>query len=353
MASILVYIEPAGYPVAAGPSQASLEILGEARRMADVLGATVYAFAPMWTDSNAGLAAGVPDIRASDALIDALGHGGADRVMLVPVAAPVSGPPGWPAGWAAHGQALCAAYEQVQPLLVLLAATRAGRDLGPRLAARAQAVFVSEPALHGGPGGDVILCQSTHGNALRRRLSIESLERPAVVTLPPGTYSPAHGADEPATMLQSLAPAPGTGIEYLGSDADPGADLDTARVIVVAGAGVDTAATHGLVSDLAAALGAALGATPALCARGLAPRHQAIGVGARHVAPALYVVCAASGSPAHLGAVSPDATIIAINADPAAPVFRVASYGIVGRLEQVIPDLIAALAGHPPAAVPQ
>ena len=322
--------------------------------MADVLGATVYALAPMWAARDAGPAAEVPDIRASDALIDVLGHGGADRVMLVPVGRSSSAGPGaWPALWASHGEALCAAYEQVQPLLVLLAATRAGRDLAPRVAARAQAVFVPEPALHGGPGDDIILSHSTHGDALRRRLSLEALERPAVVTLTPGTYPQARGADEPATLLLDPAPAPGPGIEYLGSEADPGAALDGARVIVVAGAGVETAEAHAQVSALAAALGAELGATPALCARGLAPAHQAIGIGARRVTPALYVVCAASGSPAHLGAVSPDADIIAINTDPAAPVFRVASYGIVGRVEEVIPALITALQGHAPAVVPR
>ena len=67
------------------------------------------------------------------------------------------------------------------------------------------------------------------------------------------------------------------------------------------------------------------------------------------LAPDLYVVCGASGSMAHLGAVSHDAEIVAIDRDPAAPIFKAARWGLVGRIEDIVPQLIASLAAGDPA----
>jgi electron transfer flavoprotein alpha subunit len=127
-------------------------------------------------------------------------------------------------------------------------------------------------------------------------------------------------------------------------DADAAAAPTLAPVVVTGGAGV-TEKTWPLVEDLARALGGEPGATRALCARGIAPASREVGVGARHVAPQLYIVCGASGSPAHLGAVAPDAEIVAIDRDPEAPIFKIASYGIVGAIEDVVPALIESLRG--------
>ena len=79
------------------------------------------------------------------------------------------------------------------------------------------------------------------------------------------------------------------------------------------------------------------------CQRGLLASGRELGVGGRRVAPDLYVVCGASGSVTHLGAVSPDAEIVAIDRDPAAPIFRAARWGLVGTIEDIVPGLLAAL----------
>jgi electron transfer flavoprotein alpha subunit len=80
----------------------------------------------------------------------------------------------------------------------------------------------------------------------------------------------------------------------------------------------------------------------------LLPPGREIGVGGRRVAPDLYIVCGASGSVAHLGAVSPDAEIVAIDRDPAAAIFKSARWGLVGTIEELVPKLILALAPEEP-----
>jgi electron transfer flavoprotein alpha subunit len=162
------------------------------------------------------------------------------------------------------------------------------------------------------------------------------------MTVLPGAHQPASGYDEAETLCMD-PPDPESGLESMDSSDDPGAALDRARVIVVAGGGVSSRESYVLVAELARALGGELAATSTLCERGLAPADRAIGVGHRHVTPTLYVVCAASGSRQHLDAVSPGAIIVAIDHDPDAPVFAAARYGVVGELETVVPALIAAL----------
>lgn len=347
MASILVYIELDGEQ----PRRASMEALGEGRRMATSLGAALHALVlvPGTRSVSAGHSAGLPaDLPADleDTWVRALGQAGADKVVV----ATASQVPG-PVLWQTHGRALHAACERVTPNLVLIAATSTGRDIAPRLATRLGAWFLAEPSIEYGGRGQVVLSRPVFGGSLVRRVSLEDVRGVTVVTLTPGSYEPARGHDEAEALCLDLAMDPdkeplGGSIEWVDSAADPGAFLDHARVIVVAGGGIASAETYALVGELARALGAELGATETLCSRGIAPAERVIGVGFRHVAPALYVVCGASGSPGHLGAVCSDATIIAINTDPEARVFRLATYGIVGRVETVIPALVASLAGR-------
>jgi electron transfer flavoprotein alpha subunit len=356
VANLLVYIEPpgdmAGRSVGCVPG--ALQALAEGRRLASALGARLHAFVPMprlpgpRDDSFAEFAADVtvPDMQgpvAFQAVIDTVSRHGADHVVLAPV------PPGPPL-WTTHGAALVAAYQRLQPLLVLMAASPAGRDLAPRLAAHTQAAFLAEPmlslststSLSVSGGDDVLVSRSVYGPGQARQLTLEELDRPCVITLAAGRLRSAQGdGGAHVTTLERTVETPCW--ELAGSEPDPGAALDTARVIVTAGAGIESARSLDLVRALAEALRGELGATRSLCERGLVPPALAIDIGARRVAPALYIACAASGSPAHLGAVSPEAVVVAINSDPGAPVFRAARYGMVGAVDDVIPALLTAL----------
>lgn len=357
MANLLVYIEPPGS--AAGRSvgyvPGSLQALAEGRRLASALGARLHAFVPMpraaGDDTPDGLGATLdeasPVMQAPatlHALVETLSRHGADHVVLAPV-------PFGPPLWTTHGAALVAVCQRLQPLLVLVAASPAGRDLAPRLAAHTQAAFLAEPVLALADGADVLVSRSVYGPGQARRLTLEELDRPCVITLAAGQVRAAHGdGDAHVTTLERAVAAPVWSL--LGSVPDPGAALDLARVVVTAGAGITSAHSLALVHGLADALHGELGGTRSLCERGLLPPELAIDIGARRVAPALYIACAASGSPAHLGAISPDAVIVAINSDPEAPVFRAARYGMVGAVDDVIPALLAALQARAAAVGP-
>lgn len=344
VASVLVYIENRG----SAPRQASISVLGEGRRIASSLGATLYAFALVEERGNMQPA----DYR--DSLVKVLGLAGADQVVLM--SAPSSSHDG-PGRWTLQGQAFYTACVQLKPTLVLIAATGTGRDIAARLATRTRAVFLAEPSVEYGPKGQVILSQVLAGGSKVRRVSLEEIGMPAVITLSPSWHLPAQGYDEAEAMyvdppMQLDPPAESKqGLEYLDSRDDVGAALADARIIVVAGGGVASKESLALVRELAEALGGVLGCTATLSERGLAAPELAVGVGARHVSPELYVVCGASGSRDHLDAVGPHAEIVAINSDPTAAIFRYATYGIVSSIEEALPDLIKELRAKAPAQV--
>jgi electron transfer flavoprotein alpha subunit len=322
VANVLVYIELQDDR----PSEPSLECLGEARRIASFLGGTLSAMLPC----------AQPPIYGDDDVIAVLGRHGADKVVLI--AAPeLAAPP----LYVSHGHAVASVCERFPPSLLLAAATPGGRDLAPRIAARLGAAYVPEPSIEYGPRGDLVMSRTVYGGSFRRRLSADDLERPVVATLTPGSYQKAVGSDDAEAVVLQSTPSP-TSIEELSRRPDPGAALDRARVIVTAGAGV-TKEQYAMIRDIARTLGGEAAVTRGALELGLGEPELEIGLSGRSVAPRLYIACGASGSHAHLQAVSPDSTIIAVNTDPSAPIFKVASYGIVGDVSTVLPKLVGSL----------
>lgn len=314
-----MYIEREG----GRPARASLEALGEGRRIATSLGAPVCAFSALPMNAD------------REREISILGSRGADQIYLMQ-SPELSGP----SAWVPHGTALYAAAERLHPMLVLLSATAGGRDIGPRLAARLGAAFVAESSIECGPRGEIVLTRTLYEASYLRRLAAEDIGRAVVATLTPGSYLSGTGRAEDAEVLALEAPSFEVGPYELFEQADPDAALETADVVVTAGAAITNKRQFAMIARLAQALGGEVGATREVCRRGLASFSREIGVGARHVSPRLYIACGASGSPAHLGAVGQDTEIVAINTDPEAPIFRVASYGVVGEIADVVPAMI-------------
>jgi electron transfer flavoprotein alpha subunit len=123
-------------------------------------------------------------------------------------------------------------------------------------------------------------------------------------------------------------------------EAKQAVDLTQAEIIIAAGRGIKAPENLEMVKKLADAMGAEVGASRPICDNGWLPMDRQIGSSGQTVAPKLYVGVGVSGAIQHLVGMKGARTIVAINKDKEAPIFEVATYGIVGDLFEILPPLI-------------
>lgn len=220
-----------------------------------------------------------------------------------------------------------------------------GRDLGPRVAARLGAPIVAD-VVDLRPDGDAIV--ATHpGYANKVILSLAITGTPAVLSVRPAAFtpkeSPRSGRTEPIAPAVDPA-AERVVVKEVIEGAKGKLDLGEAPVVIAGGRGLRAPENFKLVEELADAFGnAAVGCTRAVTDEGWRPHADQIGQTGRQVSPTLYVAVGISGAIQHLAGMRSSRTIVAINKDPEAPIFKVADYGIVGDVFEVVPALSSAV----------
>jgi electron transfer flavoprotein alpha subunit len=223
----------------------------------------------------------------------------------------------------------------------VFAASAQGRDLAPRVAARLGAALASDVTEFEIKGPVVVARHPAYTGKIIVTLRLAG--EPALVSLRPGAVTP---SEQPRTArVESAAPSmdPGSArvvVTKLTPTGGAKLDIGEAPVIVSGGRGLRAAENFKLVEDLAAAIGnAAVGATRAVTDDGWRPPTDQIGQTGRLVSPDLYIAVGISGAIQHLAGMRTARTIVAINKDKDAPIFKIADYGIVGDLFEIVPRL--------------
>jgi len=226
--------------------------------------------------------------------------------------------------------------------VLLAAATSTGKDVAPRVAARLGAGYAADVTGLAMKDG---LLQAQRPVYAGKAFATVDFDSPVqVATTRPNVFSVAqcpkagvvenlpHGAaDFKAVVKEILAKAGGM------------VDLTEADIIVSGGRGMKEGANFKLLEELAEALGGVVGASRAAVDAGWGiPHSMQVGQTGKVVSPTLYIACGISGAIQHVAGMSSSKFIVAINKDPEAPIFKLANYGIVGDLFEVVPELTKA-----------
>lgn len=229
--------------------------------------------------------------------------------------------------------------------IILLGATSMGRDLGARLSARLKAGFVNDcTGIDAGNNNDITFLHPMFGGKVWSYLKGTG-QNPIVITLRPNVFSALtpdkaqKAAVEKIDIKLSDTDLRAKVVELIMA-AEGAVDLTEANIIVSGGRGMKAPENFKMLEELASALGAAVGASRAAVDAGWKPHSFQVGLTGRTVSPTLYVACGISGAIQHLAGMSSSKYIVAINKDPDAPIFKIADYGIVGDVFEVVPLLI-------------
>jgi electron transfer flavoprotein alpha subunit len=299
----------------------SHEVVTGARRLADALGggATVDAVV---------VAAGA--VRGSDAL----GGFGADKVITLTNPAFASYAP------EGYARVLAERAKAGSYGAVVFAASAAGKDLAPRVAARLDRPLAQEITDVSVVGGAVIAIRPVYAGKALLKLRITGT--PAIVSLRPNVFTPVQRPKAGTSEMAAVEGPAGRVVVKQIKAAPAGAlDVSEAPIVVSGGRGLKEPANFKVLEELAAAFAgrAAVGASRAVVDAGWRPHADQVGQTGKTVSPTLYIAVGVSGAIQHLAGMRTSKVIVAINKDKDAPIFKVADYGIVGDLFEVVPKL--------------
>ncbi|MDW0110423.1 electron transfer flavoprotein subunit alpha/FixB family protein [Sporosarcina aquimarina] len=238
-------------------------------------------------------------------------------------------------------QAFMAVYEQEKPDAIVLGHTAMGKDLSPKLASKLGSGLISDVTKIEGEGDSAEFIRPIYsGKAFEK---VQSKSGLLFFTIRPNNIEPLAKDESRSGDVSSLS----VDITNLRSvianvvrKSTDGVDLSEAKVIIAGGRGVKSEDGFKPLEELASLLGGAVGASRGACDADYCDYSLQIGQTGKVVTPDLYIAVGISGAIQHMAGMSNSKVIVAINKDPEANIFKVADYGIVGDLFEVVPMMI-------------
>jgi electron transfer flavoprotein alpha subunit len=297
-----------------------LETLSEARRLADAQGAKV---ATVLVGS------------AVERFVPELASYGADSVHLY------EGPDLDHYATETYASAMAEAARATSPWAILIPFTSIGKDLAPRLSARLQAGLASDCVGLLAKDGRLEARRPCYAGKAFAQVRFEG--EPQIATLRPNVFTlGAKDASRKAEVVKGTPPGKPRARETSFHETGGGkVELTEAQIIVSGGRGLKGPENFHLVQELADAFGAALGASRAVVDAGWVDHQLQVGQTGKTVSPSLYIACGISGAIQHLAGMSSSKVIVAVNKDPDAPIFKIANYGLLGDVFEILPKLTA------------
>ncbi len=241
----------------------------------------------------------------------------------------------------AFALAVQAAAESTSAQAVVFGATSLGRDLAPRVSVTLAAGLLMDVTEIFAKGGHLAARRPVYAGKVIAE--VECLAETSVVAVRPNAF-PAAAQEGPPARTRTLtvevdAKELRAAVREVRRQASGRQELSEADIVVAGGRGLREPANFALVEELADSLGAAVGATRAVVDAGWRPHHEQVGQTGKTVSPGLYIAVGISGAVQHVAGMSSSRTIVAINRDAEAPIFKICDYGVVGDALEISPQL--------------
>ncbi|MDP2644679.1 MAG: electron transfer flavoprotein subunit alpha [Desulfobacterales bacterium] len=308
-------------------SRVSLELLGKARELAQKLGHEVSAVLPGWEVSG---------------LCGELIKHGADNVFLA------EHPDLKYYDTIAYASVLEKMIKKYRPNIFLMGATPLGRDLAPRASRRVCTGLTADcTELEIDPEEGILLqTRPAFGGNIMATI-VNRYSRPQMATVRPGVMEIVFDRTREGKVISWKIDVPEKAlrteiIEFFREERNK-VNLSEAKVIVAGGRGVESAAGFDMLRELARVMGGEVAGTRVTVEEGWIPAENQVGQTGQSVRPDIYVACGISGAVQHRAGMINSRYVIAINKDPGAPIFKVADWGIVGDLHEMVPEMIRQL----------
>lgn len=233
------------------------------------------------------------------------------------------------------------AIKKFNPDVILASGSMAAKDLWPRVAAKFDAGIVGDCIDVKINGTNVSARRPLYSGKCLATAEFTDKSKIKIVLMRPNQLPQPAEAASNCEITEEAFSAPATKVKVKevvkSSSAKP--DLTEASIIVSGGRGMKAAEHFKLLDELAETLGATVGASRAVVDAGWVPHSLQVGQTGKTVAPNLYIAVGISGAIQHVAGMSSSKVIVAINKDPEAPIFKKATYGIVGDAFEVLPKL--------------
>lgn len=246
--------------------------------------------------------------------------------------------------YSSEGYTFCMAeaVKKYQPSLILFGGTLLGKDLAPRLAASINAGIISDAIAIELLNGKLVFTRPMYAGKVIGKMTLKN--SPGIITLRPNVFSivSVNGGTVPQTEKLNIDLSNvkiRTKLVSLAATKEAKIELTEAEKIISAGRAIKGSENFKIIEDLAETLKAAIGASRAVVDAGWKTHDFQVGQTGKTVSPTLYIACGISGAIQHLAGMSSSKYIIAINKDPDAPIFKIADFGIVGDIFEVLPLL--------------